>query len=429
MRPVRVGVLVDLERHPAAGGHVKCWERFAEAAVDFPGEVDLTVHVQGRRAGVLDLAPNVRFVTLPPVLSTARLVGRTGAPDSTDIAPLHPRLLGWLGRYDVIHATDALFAYARTARLFARIAGRPLATSMHTDAAAFARAYAGAPIRRFAGSGALARLLLDRIDLPERLARAMQRATVRHLRRSRWTFVSGEVPQAGAPGLDPAAWSVLRRGIDKAMFHPGKRDRAGLAAAFGLAEDLPLLAFVGRVDSGKRAMTVARAARRLIDGGADLAVVFAGNGGEREAIRTLLGTRAVCPGVLDQAELARVYASADAFVFPSRIEVTPNVVLEAKASGTPVIVAAGAGGGGVHVRVPGVDGIVVGDESPQAWADEIAGLLADPARRLAIGRAARDDIERHHPTWQDVLAEDLLPVWTGLAHRSAAAARQDLATR
>jgi len=415
--PVRVGVLVDLERHAGAGGHVKCWDRFAEAARDFPDDLDLTIHVQGRRPCFTDLAPHVRFVALPPVLSTARLVGANGAPDATDIAPLHPGLLRWLGHYDVIHTTDGLFASARTARFYSWLTGRPLVTSMHTDAAAFARAYAREPISRLVGSGRLARLLLDRYRLPDRLGRAMDRATARHLRRSRWVFVSGQNAPASANDVDRINHSVLRRGIDKMAFHPIKRDRDGLAAAFGVRTDVPLIVFAGRVDSGKRAMTVALVARHLLDRGHDLAVIFAGNGDQRGAIRDLLGAKAVCPGALGQVNLARIYASADVFVFPSRIEITPNVVLEAKASGTPVIVAGGPGGGAVHVRTPGVDGVVMDSESPEIWADAIADLFADDGRRIAMAQAARVDIERNHPSWHDVLAEDLLPVWTRVARR------------
>jgi len=427
---VRVGVLVDLERHAGAGGHVKCWERFAAAARDFPDELDLTVHVQGRRPGITDLAPHVRFVSLPPVLSTARLVGTDGALDATDIAPLHPGLLRWLGHYDVIHTTDGLFAYARTARLYGWLTGRPVVTSMHTtDAAAFARAYGREPLRRLVCSGRLAHLLIDRYRLPDRLGRAMDRATALHLRRSRWVFLSGRNTPAAEKDVDRIDHSVLRRGIDKMAFHPSRRDRDGLAAAFGIPPGVPLIAFVGRVDSGKRAMTVARAVRYLLDRGHDLFAIFAGNGGQRQAIHDLLGARVVCPGALAQEDLARIYASADVFAFPSRIEITPNVVLEAKASGTPVIVAGGAGGGAVHVRTPGVDGVVMDSESPDIWADAIARLLADDGRRNAMGRAARDDIERNHPSWHDVLSEDLLPVWTRVARRPASLGRARLMTR
>jgi glycosyltransferase involved in cell wall biosynthesis len=107
--------------------------------------------------------------------------------------------------------------------------------------------------------------------------------------------------------------------------------------------------------------------------------------------------------------MAWLYASADLFVFPSRVEVSPNVVLEAKASGLPVIVA--AQGGGIFVSVPGEDGIVVHDHTVGAWADAIESLLADPSRRQALASAGYQDVVRHRPDWDQVFEEDLVPVW------------------
>src|SRR5215472_15172363 len=84
-RPLRVGVLVDLVLSPQAGGHVKCWQRFAEAAVDFPDRLDLTVHFNGPEQRRIELSPSVRYQLLPPVFSTARLIRQL--PDHTDLAP------------------------------------------------------------------------------------------------------------------------------------------------------------------------------------------------------------------------------------------------------------------------------------------------------------------------------------------------------
>src|SRR5205085_11479525 len=84
-RPLKVGVLVDLTLSEQAGGHVKCWQRLAEAAVDYGDRLDLTVHFSGKQPRRVELSPAVRYVLLPPVLSTARLVREV--PDHTDLAP------------------------------------------------------------------------------------------------------------------------------------------------------------------------------------------------------------------------------------------------------------------------------------------------------------------------------------------------------
>ncbi|HAZ60706.1 MAG TPA: hypothetical protein DCY89_03935, partial [Gammaproteobacteria bacterium] len=87
----RVAVLVDLPLVPAAGGHVKCWERFAEAAVAAPGELDLTVFFLGERPETRELAPHVRYRLLPARLGTRDLRLESGA-GHTDLAGWHPRL-------------------------------------------------------------------------------------------------------------------------------------------------------------------------------------------------------------------------------------------------------------------------------------------------------------------------------------------------
>src|SRR5690349_15761727 len=121
---LKVGVLVDVVLTPDAGWHVKCWQRFAEAAVACPDELDLTVHFNGPEADRIELSPSVRYVLLPPVFSTAHIIRQV--PDHTDLAPWHPRLARMLADYDVIHTTDAFFCYARTATRVGRRHGIPV---------------------------------------------------------------------------------------------------------------------------------------------------------------------------------------------------------------------------------------------------------------------------------------------------------------
>ena len=100
--PLKVGVLVDLALTPDAGGHVKCWERIAEAAVEFPDQLDLTVHFNGldRSSAPLriELSHSVRYVLMPPVFSTKRLVRQV--PDHTDLGLWHPALARMLSNYN-----------------------------------------------------------------------------------------------------------------------------------------------------------------------------------------------------------------------------------------------------------------------------------------------------------------------------------------
>src|SRR5258708_21957757 len=87
--PLKVGVLVDLTLSREAGGHVKCWQRIAEAAVDYADRLDLTVHFSAERSRRIELSPAVRYVLLPPILSPAPLVREVPGP--THLPPWHPR--------------------------------------------------------------------------------------------------------------------------------------------------------------------------------------------------------------------------------------------------------------------------------------------------------------------------------------------------
>ena len=409
---LNVSVLIDLEWTPHAGGHIKVWERLAEAAARLPEAVDLTLHVEGDRAGQVAWAENVRFATHRPVLSTKRFaLLRTGA-DHTDLAPLHPGLIPSLLRSDVIHTTDCYFAYARTGRLVSLLGDVALVNSVHTDVPAYSRMYSARVFRRVLGDGWAGRMVNDRLDTPRRIGAHFMRRFVSYLARCDRVLVS-ERNVSEVEALAPGRVSVLRRGIDKKLFNPGRRDRRRLAERFGIPEDRPVLFFVGRIEAAKGVMTLAKAARLLRDGGQPVHVVFAGNGSEESAVRALLGANATLPGNVPQHDLAWLYASSDLFVFPSKIEVTPNVVLEAKASGLPALVA--PNGGGVFVNRSGQDGIVIAADDPRAWADAAAALIADPPRRAAMAQTARADIAARHPSWDDVLMQDLLPVWRAAA--------------
>jgi glycosyltransferase involved in cell wall biosynthesis len=386
-KPIAVGVLVDLARRPDSGGHVKCWERLAAAAADLPG-LDLTVHFAGPGRGIETIAGNVRFVSEPPVFSTARLGFLLGeVPDDTDLAPWHPRLARALPRYDVVHTTDAFFAYAKTARR----SGRPLVNSVHTNTPEYARLYAGRVFARV-GLGALG---LERL-----VERRMRVRLAAHQRSCAFAFVSRPDELDAVRALTKGRAALLRRGIDTAFFTPAKRRRAD--------DGRVVVLYAGRVNAGKNIGVLVEA---IAASGNEVHLVCAGEGAMREAILARLGPRAACPGNLDPGSLAEAYASADLFAVPSTIEEHANVVQEALASGLPVLATASM----ARAIEPGVTGLVLPPGDPRAWAEAIAALGPDP--RAAMGRAARAAAETRLPSWRDVLVEDLLPRWREAAGR------------
>jgi glycosyltransferase involved in cell wall biosynthesis len=411
-RPLKVGVLVDLELTQHAGGHVKCWQRIAEAAVECPDRLDLTVHFSGKQPRRIELSPSVRYVLLPRVFSTARLV--RDVPDHTDLAPWHPRLAAALAEYDVIHTTDAFFCYARTARRFARRHRVPLVSSIHTNTPEYARITTAKVLERRLGGGLAYRAANDLLAMPYWVSTLLERRVARHLACVTSAMASySAMPDTGrATGPGGVA---LRRGLDRVLFAPERRDRGWLEKRFGLPPDHLVVMYAGKLNAGKNVPLLAGVVERARQGGAPVHLFCAGSGPDRAVLEAALGAAVTCPGPLGQAELARAYASADLFLFPSVIDEAGNAALEALASGLPALVAAGSG---VATRLADCPGLVVlpGDR-PEPWACAIIELAAVPRRRAAMAQAARAYVEARVPSWSEVLTEDLMPVWQAAAGR------------
>jgi glycosyltransferase involved in cell wall biosynthesis len=420
-----VAALVDLEFSENAGGHVKCWQRIGEAAAEIGGGLDFTAYFLGTRERIIELGGNARLITLPPVLGTRRFGFLAQGGGHTDLAPYHPYLARLLRRHDVIHTTD-VFAFAQTGRRVANWHGKPHVTSIHTDLPLFTEIYTAEIVRRLIGNEALSCLVLDTLRVGARNADRMRRKVDRMIHSSDRVLVSNPADWRYAAGLvGTSRVAFLRRGIDSTRFHPSRRDRARLAARFGIPEDCPVLLFVGRVDATKNVRFAAEIARSLVDTGHRLRFLVVGDGAERRTVTDLLGPDAVTPGHLSQEELGWICPSADVFVFPSRTETAGNVVLEAMASGLPVAVADHPGPAQFIAR-PGQDGLVLPTAKPAAWRSAIAQLISDAGARRLMGGMARQTIETRWPSWRDVVANDLLPIWRDAAPRTAASDPADL---
>ncbi len=401
-----VGVAVDLYREEHAGGHVKCWERLAEAAVDEPS-LDLTIYFLGDTEHRETLSENVRYVHVRPRLPTHRFRFLDSMPDHTDLAPWNNAFARLLDVHHVLHTTDAFFCMAQTAQRVAQRNGRPLVTSIHTDTPGYTRVYAAGAVRRLLGNTWAGHFLADRLHVHERFGRRMERKLQRYVERCDWTL--GGPADTSRKRNGNGRFSVLRRGIDKQCFHPSQRDRARLQQQFGIAPESFVLLYAGRLDPDKSVMTAAHAARRLRQQDLPVHIVFAGDGTQKTEIRETLNGAASLPGAMRQEELAWLYASADLFVFPSRNEVMPNVLVEAQACGLPLLVSA-VGGSAQFVK-SAQDGASIESDDAEDWAAQIAAFYRDRAALKQMSKRARRFIEAQWPSWRDVLREDLLPVW------------------
>lgn len=427
LRPnrLRVGVLVDLPLGRRAGGHVRCWERLATAALAYGDVLDLTVHFIGVEPERRALGDTVRYILEPPVFSTERLPFLSHVPDHTDLARRHKRLARWLVTYDVIHTTDAYFAYARTAMRVGARTDIPIVNSVHTNTPEYARIFTAQTVERLFGEGVLSRLLLQRFDVPRAVEKRMLRQLETYQRRCRFALVSRPDQLDATRALMDGRAGLLRRGIDHAQFTPLKRDRAWLHATHRIPPERLVVMCAGRLNRGKNVLFLAEAMAGLIARGIDAQLLCAGDGDDRAAILEYLGERATCPGSVEPAELARLYASADLFAFPSRIEESANVVLEAMASGLPALVTRDGGMG--RAITDGETGLILPGNEAAPWIDAMAELTADGELRQRMSRAARRHAERAIPSWTKVLGEDLLPFWAEAAGLGRALETSDAA--
>ncbi len=201
-------------------------------------------------------------------------------------------------------------------------------------------------------------------------------------------------------GIDPSRLHVMASGVDNQLFHPSKAvpaffDRYGQANRFHFL-------YVGRISKEKNVDALIEAFEEVLRRGCQASLIFVGDGPHRQSLAARCQDRPVAfAGILEGEELARAYASGDCMVFPSTTDTFGNVVLEAQASGLPVIV---SDQGGPAEIVRGHDsGIVVDLSQPQSLADAMERIIRDAdLRRELRQRGLRNVAESN---WENVLEE------------------------
>jgi glycosyltransferase involved in cell wall biosynthesis len=216
------------------------------------------------------------------------------------------------GRHDIVHVCSPGPAGVAAA-LSARVVGLPLVGSYHTELGAYAALRTGDRQLRAGAEAALAAFYGQCEVVLSPSAPADE--SLRML------------------GIAPERIARWERGVDTARFTPERRDAGSLPGEITILHS-------GRV-------TVEKGAHLLADAGA-LAVerdhlVIAGGGPEEGLLRERLGPAVTILGWLEGERLAATYASADLLVFTSRTDTLGQVILEAQASGLPVVAAAEGG--------------------------------------------------------------------------------------
>ncbi len=188
---------------------------------------------------------------------------------------------------------------------------------------------------------------------------------------------------------------LWQRGINLERFSPSFRSEQ-LRKQAGISDE-PVLLFVGRIVKEKDIDDLVKATGILKRDGYRFKMVFVGNGPmlpqlEREC------PDAVFTGYQYGESLARWYASADIFTFPSTTETFGNVILEAQASGLPVV---GVNQGGVADLIQdGSTGFIAGANNPESFAARLKQLLDNPVLAKQMGNNGRLVVKDN--SWESV---------------------------
>ncbi len=289
-------------------------------------------------------------------------------------------------RYSVIHAaTPGPMGLA--AFLASRILQVPLVTSYHTD------------VPRCIG-----RITDDKLN--EEIAWTYTRW---FYRRSDLTFVPSVYTgrDLRSHGLDHHKMAVLYQGIDSDRFAPRFRSRRWRQRLGG--DNKKIILFVGRLSQEKDLLFLAECYRALAVRRDDIHLAIVGDGPLRPKLEAVLGEGATFTGWLGGEDLAGAFASADLFVFPSSVDTSGQVILEAQASGLPVVLCS-EGGACENIR-PGVSGLTAPARSLAGFARQVETLLDDGNLRESMGEEARKSARVR--SWEKVF-DDLFDTYAEL---------------
>ena len=276
------------------------------------------------------------------------------------------------GRYDLVHLTAPGPAGVMAA-LMARVMELPALGSWHTELGAYAGLRSGAVALEQGMNLALSSFYrqCERVLSPSPASDdSLARLGIERDRIGRW-----------------------ERGVDSERFDPAKADRRAYPGKVKVL-------YAGRLSNEKGADLLAESFLRARAVDPRLHLLLAGGGPEEQVLREKLGEWATFLGWLHGEELPRAYASADAFLFCSRTDTYGQVVMEAGASGLPVV-AVDEGGPATLVE-DGVTGRLCPPD-PEMLAAALLQLADSPAYRRKLGNRALAAARAR--TWEAAMAQ------------------------
>ena len=196
---------------------------------------------------------------------------------------------------------------------------------------------------------------------------------------------------------------VIPYGVDSSLFAPDRGRRSLWRQKLNVSDSAPLLVSVGRMATKKGYQVLLERIDQLMEGQPDLHLVLAGGGdrqAEFQAAAQPWSDRIHFPGAVLRDTLPDLYRAADGFFLPAvhdpqgNVDGLPNVILEAMATGLPVVTTTVSG---IPLAIEdGANGFLVPEQDAPALIGAIDRLLADPDRARAMGEEGRRRAVDHH---------------------------------
>jgi glycosyltransferase involved in cell wall biosynthesis len=348
-------------RFGEADGVVTTYSRLVPLFSRHGHRVDILTH--GPEDGIETIAEGVQVISHKPRLAIP-------LDRERDLDPLFPFFFG--GRvvkqrqYDLVQ-TSAPGPSGLAALQVARKQDLPVLALFHTAFDQYARIRIGRVLGRLAGNA---------------MGAAMRRWITWYYNQADLVLAPSEYSRNELGSWITKPIEVLSRGIDTEHFHPRHRDRS---------DDRVRVLYVGRVAPEKNLKLLAE----IFSSGVDADLTLVGGGPHLDYFRRLMPFASL-PGVLLGESLLRTYASADIFAFPSHTDTLGNVILEAMASGLPVVVTDSMGP--KELVEHGVTGLVA--TSDAQFSEYVKLLIRDSELRRRMGIAARESVKSR--TWEVV---------------------------
>lgn len=221
-------------------------------------------------------------------------------------------------------------------------------------------------------------------------------------------------------GVAPEKISQIYNGVDQNGFSPKQVDDSVVLPEYLKQDGMLVVGTVGRLAAVKDQLILVEAFRKLVERNPEyrttLRLVIVGDGPLRPKIESYIADAGLAdvswlPG--DRTDIPELLRSMDIFVLPSLGEGISNTILEAMASGLPIV--ATDVGGNPELVEPNINGILIPVGDSDKLADSIEALVQDPEKRQSFGAASSRKVSEKH-NWERTV-ESYMQVYDQLLQR------------